>query len=360
MKGKILAAAFVFLLLFGGYVAFKKVAEEGSSADRQPQTTVKAEVRTVEDVIEANGFVHPKHSTDVRSEVSGRIIEIMVEPGETVERGQILVELDRAALMQELIEAQRTLNAEELRLERARRNFERIDRLNRRGIVERREYYDLEIERGLAEIQVEVQQARVERVREDLNRTTIRAPQSGLVADLDVNEGQVIVGAGAVNEGTRLMSVHDLSELYVRLEVNELDIDKIDPDSSTEVSFDAVAGTSVPGNVSRIHPFAYNQDNIRVFRVDVAFEPGERMVRPGISANVRIVARRAEDVVAVNLSAVFVESQERYVYVVGRNGERERRAVEVGINDSRWVEIVSGLEAGETISLVRPAAAGGA
>ncbi len=358
MKGKLLAFFLAVLFVFGAYVTFQRVKEEGAPAEAVARTSVQASVRTIEDVIEASGFVYPRYSTDVRSEVSARIVSILVEPGETVERGQVLVELDRAALEQELIEAQRTLNAEELRFERALRNFERLERLNRRGIVEQQEYYDAEIEQKLAGIQVEVQQARVERVKEDLNRTTIRAPQSGVVADLDVNEGQVIVGAGAVNEGTRLMTVHDLSELYVRMEVNELDIEKIGPDSPTEVTFDALGLFSVPGNVSRIHPFAYNQDNIRVFRVDITFEPEERVIRPGISANVRVVARRAEEVVAVSLSAVFAEGDERYVFVQGDDGERERRAVEVGINDSSWVEIVSGLRAGETVSLVRAPAGG--
>ncbi len=353
MKGKIALVLIVLLLGYGGYFTLRHLREAGSAENPATPTHTEAAVRTIEDVVEASGFVYPKFSTDVRSEVSGRIEAIPVEPGEHVERGQVLVELDRAALLQELIEARRTLNAEELRLTRARRNFERLERLNLRGIVEQQEYYDAEIEKALAEIQVEVQQARLERVNEDLNRTTIRAPQSGIVSDLDVNEGQVIVGAGAVNEGTRLMTVHDLSELYVRLEVNELDIEKIREDSAATVTFDALGGHSVPGSILRIHPFAYNQDNVRVFRVDVAFEPDGRTVRPGISANVRILAQRAEQVVTVGLSAVFAEGEERYVYVLRDSGDLERRTVEVGINDSRWVEVVSGLAEGETVSLVR-------
>lgn len=354
MKSKLAAGVFVVLLVWGGYLALQKVREENVEEVSVRDTTTESSLRTIEEVIEANGFVHPKYSTDVRSEVSARIERIEVEPGEEVERGQVLVELDRGALEQEFIEAQRNRQAEQLRLSRARQEFERLERLNLRGIVEQQEFLNVEIELRLAEIQLEVQDARLQRVQEDLNRTTIRAPQSGIVADLDVNEGQVIVGAGSVNEGTRLMTVHDLSELYVRLEVNELDIGRIDMDSPTRIAFDALGGESVDGNVSRIHPFAYNQDNIRVFRVDVAFEPGEQTIRPGISANVRIVADRVEDAVALNLSAVFSESDERFVYVRGENGEFERRAVEVGINDTQWVEIVSGLEAGETVSLVRP------
>lgn len=359
MKSKLLAGAFVVFLLAGGYFAFQKVREESAETEPLWETTAEVTVRTIEEVIEANGFVHPRYSTDVRSEVSARIERILVEPGEQVERGQILVELDRAALEQEFIEAQRNRQAEQLRLDRARSEYERLERLSLRGIVEQQEFNNAEIDLRLADIQLEVQDARLQRVREDLNRTTIRAPQNGVVADLDVNEGQVIVGAGSVNEGTRLMTVHDLSELYIRLEVNELDIGVIDLESPTRIVFDALGGHSVEGRVSRIHPFAYNQDNIRVFRVDVAFEPGARNLRPGISANVRIVARRVEDAVAVNLSAVFAESEDRFVFLVGANGEMERRPVEVGISDTQWVEIVTGLRAGDTVSLVRPRSAGG-
>ncbi len=358
MKNKLLLVLFFLFLAGGGFLAWQKVREQSAGEEESWQTTVTSEVRTIEEVIEANGFVHPRFSTDVRSEVSGRIDRIVVEPGEAVTRGQILMELDRAALEQEFIEAQRTYQAEQLRLERAQREFERLERLSNRGIIEAQEFQNAEIDLRLSQIQLEVQEARLERVREDLNLTTIRAPQGGIVADLDVNEGQVIVGAGAVNEGTRLMTVHDLSELYVRLQVNELDIGKVDLDSPTVVSFDALGGHSITGRVSRIHPFAFNQDNIRVFRVDVTFEPEGRVIRPGISANVRIVAQRADEVVAVNLSAVFADQQDRFVYLVRENGAMEKREVTVGINDTRWVEIVSGLEAGETVSLVRPRAGG--
>ena len=99
MKNKLLAGLFLVFVIGGGYFAWQKVKEESARDEIVWETTADVAVRTIEETIEANGFVHPRFSTNVRSEVSGRIDRILVEPGEGVERGQILIELDRAARM---------------------------------------------------------------------------------------------------------------------------------------------------------------------------------------------------------------------------------------------------------------------
>lgn len=341
-------------LLTGGFFAARQIWRESREADQEWSTTAVSQRQTIEEAIEAGGFVNPVHSTDVRSEISGRITRILVEPGDKVERGQILIELDRVTLESELSEAERNHEAEALRLQRAQRDYARLKQLRSGDFVQEKEFLDAETDMKLAEIQLTVREAQLDKARENLSRTIIRAPQSGMVANLDVNEGQVITGATSVSEGTRLMTIHDLANLYVQLEVNELDINKLKLGMPAQVTFDAVAGSTFSGRVSQIHPFAVNQNNLRVFRVEVTFEPGEKLVRPGISANIRIVTDRVEDAVALTLSAIFTEGGKRFVYVVDDNGDVVRQPVQTGINNTRWVEIREGLDEGVTVTLTRP------
>lgn len=341
-------------VFLGGFFALREAGREGAGEGLDPRQITVAQIRTLESAIEESGFVEPLHSTDVRSEISGRIARILVTQGQEVRAGDPLVELDRVNLENDLVEAQRNHQADKLRMLRAKRDFERLKDLRVQQYAQEKEYLDAETDLQLAEIQVEVSGARLEKAIENLSKTTIRAPQTGIIANLDVNEGQVINGATSVNEGTRLMTVHDLDNLYVRLEINELDIAKVSLGMDAEVTFDSIPEVRFKGRVSAIHPFAFNQSNVRVFRIEVVFDPDGRVVRPGISADIRMVTGRAADAVSVSLSAVFVEEDGRFVYILKDNGEFERRAVTTGINNTRWIEIQDGLSAGETVSLVRP------
>ncbi len=337
----------------GAYFTWTKIQEESAPSGPAFATTSESSRQTIEEAIEASGFVEPVISTDVRSEISGRIAHIYVEPGETVVRGQKLVELDRTALITELTEAQRHYQAELLRMDQARRNYERLQGLFSKNFAQESEFLDTETAYELSKIQVEVRKAQLEKAEENLSKTIITAPQPGIISDLNINEGQVIIGATSVNQGTLLMVIHDLGDLYVKLSVNELDIEKLEPGMAAEVTFDALPNLTFNGKVSSVHPFAINENNLRVFTVEITFDPGGKRVRPGISANVRIVTSRVEDAVAVGLSAVFNERGEHYVYVIDANGNREKRPVKIGINNNMWIEIREGVEAGETVSLVR-------
>ncbi len=343
-------------VIAGGVLALREAQKETAGEKADVDMTAVAERKTIEEAIEESGFVEPVVSTEVRSEISGRIKKIFVESGEQVQEGQALIELDRLALENDLVEAQRNHQADALKMEKAKRDYERLKELHDQKYAQEQEYLDAETSFHLAEIQVEVSQARLEKAKDNLEKTIIRAPQAGTVSDLDVNEGQVIIGATSVNQGTLLLKIHDLSNLYVKLEVNELDIAKIHEGMPAEVSFDSIPDMMLDGQVSRIHPFAFNQNNVRVFRIEVTFESNSPLIRPGISADIRIVTGRAQDAVTVSLSAVFTDDTERYVYVVDGGGSKamSKRPVETGISNTRWVEIRQGLNEGETVSLIRP------
>jgi len=343
------------LALIGGLVFVVQVLRGPSDAGNSgPRTVAGAELRTLRSLIESSGLVEAQNSTDVRSEISGRIQKLHVKDGDMVSRGDILAELDRITPEAELREAERNYEAEQLRTERARRDYERLKDLWEREFARESEYLDALTNYRLAAIQVQVRETQLERARENLAQTTIRAPQSGMVVDITVNEGQVITGATSVNEGTRLMSIYDLDLLLVQLNVNELDIEKLQLGDAARVTFDSLPDVEINGSVYRVSPFATQRDNLPVFRVAVAFDAGELFIRPGVSARIRIVVKELKDVVAVPISAVFRDGRRRYIMVKNEDGEFERRNVELGLSDSGWVQILDGVNSGDEVSLMRP------
>ena len=329
-----------------------RTSRASDASENRP--TFEVVLRTIEENIEANGIVEPKISTEVRSEISGRIDTILVEEGEAVERGRKLIELDRNTLKNELSEAERNLQSFQLRLEQAERDFRRLEKLSQQEFARESELEDAKTAFQLAEIDLEVRRTRVETARENLEKATTLAPQSGVISDLTVNEGQVIVGATSVNQGTLLMKVNDLSSLVVRASINEVDVMRINPERSVEVRFDSIPDLEVEGRITEISRFGKSENNVRVFPVEVTFPATDERLRAGITANLVFPVDKVEDVPAVIISAVFTIRGKKTLIVETPDGETELREVSTGLSDTEYVQIVEGAEPGDRVSLTRP------
>ncbi|TVP77710.1 MAG: efflux RND transporter periplasmic adaptor subunit [Puniceicoccaceae bacterium] len=345
---------FVIIGLLGaGIYGLLQVVPTGQGSQKGNIMTDTARLRDLSSVVPASGEVLPLLSSIVKSEISGRIIAIPVREGATVERGQVLLELDRTSLETRLREAERSLEAESLRVEKAQRNYNRLQELFTRDFVGEREYLDAQTDLSLAKLNLEISQARLEDAAEDLSKTTIKAPHDGVITLLPVVDGQVISGATSVSNGTDLMTIAQLNELYMEANINEVDVEQLSIGQSAFLRFDAIPNFTVAGEIRVIAPSARRDGNVRVFPVEVMFEVADNRVRPGISATVEIPIASAENVVSVLLSAVFNEANKSIVFVQNLNGW-ERREVEVGINNLQHVEVISGLTAGESVALSRP------
>lgn len=343
----------ILALVAGGIYGLIQIVPRGNGKQQNEIQTDLAQRRNLKSVVPATGEVMPLLNSIVKSEISGRITTIKVEEGAAVVRGQPLVELDRTSLETRLREAQRNLEAERLRLEKSERNHLRLKELYAKKFVGEKEFLDAQTEFKLAQLNLEIAQARLEDAEEDLSKTVILAPHDGVVTLLSVVEGQVISGATSVSNGTDLITIAQLNELYMEANINEVDVEKLYVGQSALLRFDAIPNYEVEGEISVIAPSARKDGNVRVFPIEVVFEVEDNRVRPGISATVEVPIETADNVVSVLLSGVF-NSEEGSRVFVEKGADWERREVEVGINDLQHVEIRSGLEEGEAVALSRP------
>ncbi len=319
--------------------------------------TTESKLVTINEVVSSSGIVEPLDSTEVRSEINGKISEILVKNGDLVKREQILMELDRITWQSDETRASNEYQIQKFNLEKATRDFNRQKELKSKGYAIEKDYQDAETDFQKSQIQLAVAKAAWDKSLDNLSKTTIRAPQDGIITDLTVNPGQVIVGAGSVSQGTLLMKVSDLDKLYVEVKINEVEIAKVKPDSIPKVTFDSMRETHFTGHISEISPYAVNQTNVRVFPVKVIFDADGKNIRPGISANVEFPVSTATNVCGLTLSTVFTEKNKSYVYV--RHGDLdnvtwEKRKVEIGIRNMEFVEIKSGVKVGEVVALTKP------
>ncbi|MGE9295555.1 MAG: efflux RND transporter periplasmic adaptor subunit, partial [Puniceicoccales bacterium] len=301
--------------------------------------------------------LEPVVSTEVRSEVTGRIDKIYINDGQQVKEGQVLLELEKTERQTELEEAERLYEAQKMRVIQARRDYQRLAGLREKNFTNEKDFLDSETNLGLSEIELEVLKARLDKATDNLAKTTIVAPHEGTVSNFDLNPGQVITGATSVNEGTTLMTINDLMRLHVRTKINELDINKIDEGMPARITFDALSDEEFVGEVEQIFSYAEEEGNERIFRVLVTFKAENRLIRPGISAKVTFPIAEVNNVPVVIPTALFKAGEGFVAY--RQNGEGwDKIPVETGLSDVHRVEIKSGLATGDVVSLTLPASEG--
>lgn len=319
--------------------------------------TTQVVARNLEERITVSGFVKPETVTEIKSEINGRIIRILVENGQMVKQGDLLLEIDPQTYQTTVDSNDRTTRQRKLDVEKAERDMKRIERLFRSDFATEQEYLDSVTDYESKKLQLEIAQAALDNAKIELAKTAIKAPHDGMVSDLDVYVGNVISGAGSFSNGTTLMKVNDMSNLRVEADLNEIEANKIALGAETKLTFDSLPKTNFTGTVNYLSSFGVQDSatsTLYKFPVRVNFTTGGVLVRPGTSANLSILVAGVQDAVSVPASAVFIEDGVRYVFVKKAEGKFERRKIEVGIGNLNFIQAVNGLEIDDTIATVRP------
>ncbi len=276
------------------------------------------------------------------------------------ESDQRLAELESARLNQEYSHEQTKLRYELMAFEaEVRRREQELElkksELSLREAGDRLAVQRIIAEAELAKAQYDVRNAEMQatQAREALASLTITAPEPGLVVYKSFRAGKIKVGDQAW-PGMELIDLPDLTQMQVRTRVNEIDVRQVAVDQEVIVTVDALAGLEFRGKVTRIAALARaeGEAKVKVFDIDVLIEGAAGDLRPGMTAQCRIIVSRLADVVTVPLEAVFERDGKSVVYVVG--GRVEARSVTLGERSDDFAVVESGLAGGETISLRDP------
>jgi HlyD family secretion protein len=345
--------------------------------------------RNLVSTVTASGNIRPRRTVDISSDVSARVAAIEVKEGDDVEEGDVLVRLDptrfeallrraRAALSQ--AEAQ-AAQVEANRLQ-ASRSHERLVALFVRDslLVSAQQLDDAETQLDVAranmnaaEFGVRQAEASVEEASDDLAKTVIRAPMSGKVTRLNIEEGETVIIGTMNNPGSLILTISDLAVVEAVVQVDETDLPELSFGDSASVEIDAFPGVSFAGRVTEIgnsaveRPSAQSGQAAAVdFEVVITLVDPPVVLRPDLSATAEIVTETRKDAPAVPIIAVTVRDREdsgeaevvengsddprdvEGVFVV-RDGVVTFTPVEVGIAGAEHFEVLSGVEVGDTV-----------
>ena len=380
----------------------------------QAVTVEKAVVKTITQLVTATGKVQPETEVKISAEVAGEIVAIPVKEGETVKKGALLVKIKsdtyQAQLEQQeaaLTSAKATAVLGKAQLTKATQDFAQAEELHKKNLISDADYTSAKTALDVAQANYENYVAQIRRTeaslsqfRDQLSKTTIYSPMDGSISSLTSEVGERVVAQSNFT-GTEIMRVADLTNMEVRVKVNENDIVNVKLGDKTVISIDAFPGRKLAGTVYEISSSAQgtggtgsgsnqtlNTDEVTNFLVKIRITDRDAKLRPGMSATVDIETQTVENVVAIPVQSVTVRAAggktteelqqqkakevreksgndldvaseredarrnklklDRVVFVK-KGGVVELRKVETGIADNTSIEIKSGVKAGEEI-----------
>lgn len=384
-----------------GAVAVGAIAILATTAARRGEkaTEVRIEAVDARDLVAsvtASGQVQPRTKVDVAADISGRIVRLSVKEGQMVTRGQFLLQIDPEQYEAAVQRAEAALSSAKAQAAQARANYLQAKRTYDRNMEIRKTnaklLSDAEVEQSRTQMEVNealleasdhnVAQstASVRDAKTSLARTTIRAPMSGRITRLVVEEGETAVPGTFNKEAATLLTISDMATLETIVKVDETDVARISVGDSSIVQIDAFPDTTFIGKVVEISHSSVrggasgsSTEQAVDYEVRIQLLNPPRETRPDFSATAKVVTDIRTRVLSIPIIALTVRENEELrgadsavrvgatptrevgkrdvegVFVVGTDNKVTFRPVKVGIAGDRYFEVLSGLDAGERI-----------
>ena len=367
-------------------------------------TTEKIQNKTIVETVTVTGKILPKSEVKISPDVSGEIIDMFVNEGDSVVEGQLLVTINPEIYLTTVNQLRANLNnakanlssaeAQELRskvaLDIADDNFERQKKLHQENITSdlewenaRVQYEQIKTEATVASknktaalYNVKSLAARLDEGMKTLGRTKILAPQSGIVTQLSSEKGERVVGTAQM-AGTEIMRISDLSRMEVEVKINENDIVRLELNDEADIRVDAYPKKTFTGRVTEIANSAKFNANMDIneqvtnYTVKIQIDPSSyadlisagrpQPLLPGMTASAEIKTEKRENALALPIAALTtrdpkkdkskdsnLDEIETWVFVY-QNGKAVAKKVKTGIQDLDYFEVISGLSKGENV-----------
>jgi HlyD family secretion protein len=391
-KGLIAAGAVVVVGVIVGASVLSQPKEKGEEV-----YMAKAASKDLTSFVSATGRIEARTKVNVQSSVIGEIRELPVKEGDVVKKGDLLVQIDPVRYRTEVDRLQSALRMQRIAIEQAEVSLTNSERKYKRnkslrgdsGLVSEEAFEISELDfnsrtidlRSLKE-QAEQGEASLARARDELSKTTIRAPMDGTVTKLNAEKGEITLTGTMNNPGTVIMIVSDMGEILATVDVDETRVTQVKLGQTARVVVDAVGETKpYTGKVVEIAGSSVQRtgQQTQVFEVKIALDMVDAQLRPGMTAKARVETARLDHAIAIPIQAVMLRPPKDFEpaaaakssaapkdepvkpVAAGKTGENKEcvfvvekgkahlRAVKSGISDETSVAVLEGLKDGDTV-----------
>ncbi len=259
--------------------------------------TAKADIGDIEVYVTTTGTLNPVTLVQVGTQVTGTIAKIYVDFNDVVKKGQILAQIDSTFLSAQVRDAEAQVERAKAQVNQTKRDLDRIKELYAKNLVSQADYDQALTNYEVALAQLKSAEAQLERARVNLKYSTIYSPIDGIVISRNVDVGQTV--AASLQAPTLFTIANDLRKMRVEANVDESDIGKVKPGQTVFFTVDAYPDETFVGKVSQVRLQPINIQNVINYTVIIDVENKDLKLRPGMTANVRILIDKRENVLRI-------------------------------------------------------------
>ena len=347
---KLIIAAIIALIFIGTFVFLWQKS--------QPKEVVYNEFTPkMEDIKKTTiitGKIEPRNEVNVKPQISGIITELLKEPGQTVQQGEVIAKVKVIPDMGQLSSAEARVRLSEINLKQAQVNFNREENLYNQKLVSADEYdkvkqalHQAKEEKTAAEDALQVVRDGVSKANASASSTLVRSTISGVILDIPVKVGNSVILANTFNDGTTIATVANMNDLIFRGNIDETEVGQLVSGMPMKITIGALQDLQFDAALEYISPKAVESNGANQFEIKAAVKLAEGgKIRSGYSANAEIVLSSAEKALSIPESAIEFSGDSTFVYIIKGEGKEktyERTQVTTGLSDGVNIEIKKGL-----------------
>ncbi|MBO8429412.1 MAG: efflux RND transporter periplasmic adaptor subunit [Bacteroidetes bacterium] len=373
----------LFLKIAGAVILLLVIISIFSKGDEGIAVTLAyPQVCPITETVPANGRIQPVTEVKISPDVSGEIVELNCEEGDRVNAGDLLIKIKQDLYISAVEQAEASLNSVKAQYLQQKAQLIQIEAAHERNksLFEQKAISQQELETSTSQYQVAVEQlnaakyniksaeAALKEARENLVKTTIYAPMSGIISDLAVEKGERVVGTSQM-AGTEMLRIADMEKMEVLVEVNENDIIRLAQSDTADIEVDAYPNRKFKGVVTHIANSAnstggtVSADQVTNFEVKVKILPESYRdllekspipFRPGMSASVSIITDYRAEAIVIPIQAITTRTEladssavnevNEFVFVYDSiTGRVAPQVIKTGIQDMMNIEVLDGL-----------------
>jgi HlyD family secretion protein len=382
-------------VLVAAVVLGAAVAAKGNGTKFEPSQLGKAERADIARSVVATGKVQPITKVEVKSKASGIVTRLDTDINAVVKQGQVLAQLDQVEILAQVNAQKAQLNAAESNSRAAaaaiqydrvsaeapdlpmyKHTYDRAQQMAKDGVVSQQALDDAQQrylaaantrDKALAQItvdtsklhqaeaQVAQSQSSLKQLEEQLSYTTITSPMDGVILSRDVEKGDAVSSILVLGStATLVMTIGDVHQVYVQGKVDESDIGKVYLGQPARIKVESFKEKTFLGKVTRIAPLGVEKDNVTTFEVRVSIDNPGGELKANMTANAEILLEEHKNVLTVPEQAVLYDKDRNAsVEVPDAKQKKGRRviAIKAGISNGTRTEVLTGLNAGDTVIL---------
>ena len=347
----IIAASFVGT----GYFLYKKSEKPAVVYETEKPFRTDITKKTV-----ATGSINPRKEVELKSQVSGVIEKLYVEPGDIIKQGDLVAKIRIIPDVVALNQADADLKTATINYKNAETEKERQYKLFQEKVISEFEYNQFLLSFNLAKQQLEAAENNLQLVKEGASKRSgtvsnlVRSTVNGMVLDTPFKEGNFIIETNTFNDGSTIASVANMQEMIFEGNVDESEVGKLKVGMGLKLDVGALDDDDYKAELEYISPKGVEEEGAIQFEIRAAISLQEgTFLRAGYSANADIVLDHKDDVLALKESTlIFEEDNKVFVEVMVKDQEFEKREVTTGISDGINIEILEGIQEDEEVKKI--------